>query len=217
MSAYDGARAAATLWQAREVHVIADYALLRVVVEGAVLAWWISSEPDPNERARRAYRVALDDLTNARNREQAAVRNAQTDEGREKRGAALAGVLRELDRLTGAVRDSRIAIEEQLLTPRLLKMPSLLVEAERRIDGAGDLGYSLLWSITSTTAHGSLTAVEQLSNMSNTGEPVAMSDPDTVGQFAAQAAHLLHAAHDTWNRYAGHSVSRTEPRPAAAN
>jgi hypothetical protein len=69
----------------------------------------------------------------------------------------------------------------------------------------------------STTAHGSLTAVEQLSNMSSTGEPVALSDPDTVGQFAAQAAHLLQCGSRFVEALRRSRLTPDRPEPCSRN
>jgi hypothetical protein len=45
MTAYDAARAAVLLWRENETHVVADYALIRVIIEAAALSWWITSSP----------------------------------------------------------------------------------------------------------------------------------------------------------------------------
>lgn len=201
MAAYDGARAAALLWRAGEVHLLADYALLRVVVEGAGVAWWITSARDPVERALRSFRVALDDLQQAQRREQFAVSNAVTMTGRSKRQQALDGVNRELERLQTEASRAGLPVSERI-QKKPLSMPSLMIEAERTIDGASDLGFSLLWSIASTSAHGSLTAVEQLSLRSDLDEMTALTNPNTIATFALEAAHLLKAAHASWIRYA---------------
>jgi hypothetical protein len=202
MNAYDGARAAATLWRGGEVHIIADYALLRVIVESAVLSWWVTSAFAPEERARRAYRIVVDDLTNAIRRERYAVEKATTEEGKSQRAGAQARASHRLEAAFAALKASDLDAPADYFKEGTLSMRSLLVEAERTIEGAGDLGYFLLWAIASTSAHGSLSAVEQLSLAGSDAGPVALSNPDTVFEFAAQAAHLLKAAHLSWNSYA---------------
>jgi hypothetical protein len=147
----------------------------------------------------------MDDLTNAAARERMAARNARTEVGREKRGGVLQRVLTQQARIVEAMRESGIPIAEKHLQGERLRMYSILVEAERTIPDTEDLGFTLLWSIASTSAHGSLSAVEQISKpVGRAGEPIVIGDPEAIGDFASQAAHLMHAAHDSWNRYAGH-------------
>jgi hypothetical protein len=210
MAAYDAARAAGVLWRAGEVHLVADYALLRVIIEAAALSWWITSAPTAADRVTRAYRVTVDDLTSAVARETAAVKHAQTPPAREKRAEAGVRAAAERNRVIGAMRDSAIEIPARYLKGETsLRMIRLLVYAEQHIPAAGDLGYSLLWSITSNSAHGSLSAVSQLSTPAQrAGEPLVYSNPESVATFALQTAHLLNAAHKSWNRYAGHTTAK---------
>ncbi len=58
--------------------MIADYSLLRVVVENAALAWWVLQGTDREDRMHRAFRVVIDDLTWAIKREKFAVDHAET-------------------------------------------------------------------------------------------------------------------------------------------
>jgi hypothetical protein len=83
-------------------------------------------------------------------------------------------------------------------------MAKVLVAAESTIPDTGDLDYSLLWWIASTSAHGSLSAVQQLAQPGNDGEASLYPDAESVGAFATRAAHLLHAAHTSWNTYRKH-------------
>ncbi len=80
-------------------------------------------------------------------------------------------------------------------------MAKVLVAAESSIPDTGDLDYSLLWWIASTSAHGSLSAVRQLAQPGDSGQASLYPDAESVGAFAARAAHLLHAAHIAWNAY----------------
>ncbi|MBX3196430.1 MAG: hypothetical protein KF727_15200 [Microbacteriaceae bacterium] len=201
MSAYDGARAAAVLWREREVHVIADYSLLRVIVENAALAWWVLQGTGSEGRMHRAFRVVTDDLAWAIKRETFAVAHARTAEGRKKRSGALAGATRELERVTTAFRTSLPGRQDSFYTPRRIEMAKVLVEAESSIPETGDLDYSLLWWIASTSAHGSLSAVRQLAQPGEAGEASLYPDAESVAAFAARAAHLLHTAHASWNVY----------------
>lgn len=201
MSAYDGARAAAVLWREGEVHVIADYSLLRVVVENAALAWWVLQGTDRDDRMHRAFRVVTEDLTWAIKRENFAVAHARTAEGREKRSGALAGATRELERVTTAFRSSLPGREDSFYTPRRIEMAKVLVSAESTVPDTSDLDYSLLWWIASTSAHGSLSAVRQLAQPGEAGQASLYPDAASVEAFAARAAHLLHAAHASWNVY----------------
>lgn len=153
MSAYDGARAAAVLWRGGEVHVIADYSLLRVVVENAALAWWVLQGTDRDDRMHRAFRVVTDDLTWASKRENFAVAHARTVVGREKRSGALAGATRELERVTTAFRSSRT----------------------RATSTTPCCGGSLLWWIASTSARGSLSVVPQLALPAEAGQGQLLS------------------------------------------
>tara|TARA_R110002020_G_scaffold325837_1_gene541497 strand:+ start:73082 stop:73564 length:483 start_codon:yes stop_codon:yes gene_type:complete len=158
----------------------------------------------------RAYRVTVDDLTSAVAREAAAVKHARTPLAREKRAKAGAHAAVERDRVIGAMRDSAIQLPVRFLERETsLRMMPLLVHAEQHISDAGDLGYSLLWSITSNSAHGSLSAVSQLgAPAGHAGDPMVYSNPESVATFALQTAHLLNAAHESWNRYAGHTTAK---------
>lgn len=201
MSAYDGARAAAVLWREGEVHMIADYSLLRVVVENAALGWWVLQGSDRDDRMRRVFRVVIDDLTSAIRREKFAVAHARTAEGREKRSGALVGAARELERVTTAFRASLPGREESFYAPRRIEMAKVLVAAESTISDTDDLDYSLLWWIASTSAHGSLSAVQQLAQPGEPGQASLYPDAESFGAFAVRAAHLLNAAHASWNVY----------------
>lgn len=210
-AAYDAARALSLLWQEGHVHMVADYALLRAVTECAVVAWWITTAEDADERARRAFRVAVDDLRQARNRETFNVKNATTDHGLRIRTETLARVEAELARIRDEMRQSAIVVDDAFLEGQPLRMGPLLVEAERTIEDADDLEFSLLWSVSSTAAHGSLTAAEQLSVRTDaeTGT-IAVTNPSTVMVFAHAAAKLLNAARTSYDRYSGRVTTDTE-------
>lgn len=211
-SAYDAARALSLLWHAGHVHLVADYALLRAVLECSAQVWWILAAPDADERIRRSYRVVIDDLRQALNRENNAVRLALEEESREKRRAVARRVnITMTDRLR-AFRESGVPATPDTDRPRNLEMLSLLQEAQEAMPDVPDVGFTLLWSMLSSLAHGSPTSVEQAA--SSGPRPPGLSpqvgylesDPEMVLQFASSTAVLLKAADDMWRRYAGYQM-----------
>jgi len=197
----DVANAASRLWEHAEFHFVADYVLMRAALEASVVAWWILSPVDSDERCRRAYRVTMDDLVRALKRENAAVSAAQSGVGRAARDAVRGRVQSLIESTQKDIYESGITIEKEYLSkPRTLDMREVLETAEREIDGMEDLGISLLWAILSTSAHGSITAMEQLATRDESSAAF-WNNPRKIFELATKTYNIHFLALDLWNQY----------------
>ena len=203
-AAYDAARAVSTLWKREESHIVADYALLRAVVECAAQAWWVITPADSDERIRRAARIARDDLGQALIREKHAVTDAGAhDLSREARARNIP----QIERLLAAVADAMLAAGVQLEPTherkRKLDLHEILHEAEGLIDGVRPLEVTLNWAMLSSLSHGSLTSI-QLSVFIDEGldgTRTMTADPNQIATLALSVTPVLRAAHDNWQKY----------------
>ncbi|WP_127887438.1 hypothetical protein [Rathayibacter festucae] len=215
LASYDAARAVSLLWQRQESHLVADYALLRAVLECAALAWWVIVPTDSEERVRRAARVIRDDLGQALIREKSAVKDAIDHKMvRETRAAIIPRIEERLDRVTASLSAAGIQLKEADAKKTRLDLHAILHEAENCIEGVRPLDFTLSWAILSSLSHGSLEAMMQSADVEvdTTGVRFIAADPEQVAAYALGITPLLHAGHDRWNEYCAPLV----PKDSAA-
>lgn len=210
-AAHDAARALCLLWAAGHVHHVADYALLRTVIECAGASWWVLEEHSPRSRFVRAYSVVRDDFESARGRENLAVKFATTPEARAKRNLVVGRINQ---RIRAAERDMTSAGfgDEPIVRKwERFKLPEILRDAQQVLP-APDLGFTLAWSMLSSLSHGSPTSILDFASTESESPAVVPqrhigSNPDRVEDLAAAVDVLLKAANREWFRYSD-SVNR---------
>lgn len=212
-AAHDAARALSLLWSAGHVHHVADYALLRTIIECAGAAWWVLEAPSAQLRFVRAYTIARDDLESARGRENLAVKFAQTDEGRSKRADVVDRINRRLTQAEADMRSAGFGDEPIVQKWRRFELVEVLREAQQRLP-APDLGFTLAWSLLSSLSHGSPTSILGFADTDPSDPDLVPqrhigTNPDSVEDLAAAVDVLFRAANRRWYRY---SDSVTVPR-----
>ncbi|WP_146245649.1 hypothetical protein [Curtobacterium sp. MCLR17_055] len=209
MAAYDSARALSILWTARHVHLHADYALLRSVLENAGVAWWLlQSDASQDERLRRAYRVVGDDLRSALGRENLAERLAITLPIRVRHHREANAVKRRISEIERAMRMlGRGGLPEVKKWKRFEMLTEVLLPAQihhRKL--VPDLAFTWPWGMLSSLAHGSMTSMMGVSNVVEVdGQHVVHLNVDNLFMFARLTSRLLLSAAQGWYRYTGSS------------
>lgn len=204
-AAHDATRALALLWSAGHVHHVADYALLRTIIECAGAAWWVLESPSAQSRFVRAYTIARDDLESARGRENLAVKFAQTDEGRSKRAAVVDRINQRLHQAETDMRSAGFGDEPIVQKWKRFELVEVLRDAQQRLP-APDLGFTLAWSMLSSLSHGSPTSILEFAD-TDPGDPALVpqrhigTNADNVEDLAAAVDVLFRAANRQWHRY----------------
>ncbi|WP_166404729.1 hypothetical protein [Labedella endophytica] len=176
---------------------MADYALIRVIFEGAGSAWWVTSASTREERIKRSFRIVLDELEQADSREAKSIPQLRTAASRQTRQQALDRI-RELTKQLRAEMD---AAGIPAAASAKIIMPKILNSAGRATTDGVEYGFSTAWSMTSSVAHGALTSVLQLSDRTQRSDMI-MSNPDSVLAFTDPAGALLTLTRQSWHRYA---------------
>lgn len=209
-AAYDAARAVSTLWKREESHIVADYALLRAVVECAAQAWWVIAPADSDEKIRRAARIARDDLRVALIREKKAVKDAGAhDLSREAHARNIRPIEHRLEVITHALSEAGIQLEPAHEKEQKLALHEILLEAEGLIDGVRPLEVTLNWAVLSSLSHGSLTSIQLSVTIEEDldGTRTMTANPDYIASLALSVTPVLHAAHDSWEKYSARVMS----------
>lgn len=206
LAAHDAARALSLLWNAGHVHNVADYALLRTIIECAGAAWWILEGRTPRSRFVRAYVIARDDLESARRRETQSVRYARTDEGREKRTAVVNRVNQLITRSEKAITDAGYGDERVVQKWVRFDLSETVLKKAQEHLGQPDLTFTLAWSLLSSLAHGSITSVIGFADTtppdaSDVPQRFVGTRPESVQDLAAAVDILFQAANREWFRY----------------
>lgn len=203
-AAYDAARAVSILWQREESHLVADYALLRAVLECAAQAWWVIAPADSDARIRRAARVARDDLGQALSRETKAVKDAGAhDRSRDARARIVPRIEQRLAEIEDALSNADVQLNPAHAKRTKLDLHEVLHEAEGLIDGVGPLEATLNWAMLSSLSHGSLASILQSVNIEEDldGMRTMAADPEQIATLALTVTPVLHAGHDRWQKY----------------
>ena len=206
LAAHDAARALSLLWNEGHVHNVADYALLRTIIECAGSAWWILEDHTARSRFVRAYVIARDDLESARRRETQAVRYARTEKGRTKRTAVRNRLDKLITRSQKAIAAAGYSDEPVVQKwARFDLTETVLKGAQERLKQP-DLSFTLAWSLLSSLGHGSLTSIVGFADTTppdNSEVPQRFigTNPDSVEDLAAAVDVLFQAANREWFRY----------------
>lgn len=218
MAAYDSARALSVLWASGHVHLHADYALLRSVLENAGVAWWLlQSNAGQDERLRRAYRIVGDDLRSAQGRENLAKRKAITLPIRVRHHREAIVINRRISAIEGAMRTLGLGyLPEVKKWPRFEMLTEVLQPAQNHHrKQVPDLAFTWPWGMLSSLAHGSMTSMMGVSNITDVdGQSIVRLNVDNLFMFARLTSRLLLSAAQGWYRYAASSAL---PGPTASD
>lgn len=205
MAAYDSARALSVLWEEGHVHLHADYALLRSVLENAGVAWWLlQSNASQDERLRRTYRVVGDDLHSAQGREKAAERMSITLPSRAQHYRDAIAANRRISDVERAMRTLGLGdLPEVRRWRRFEMLTEVLQPAQIHLRKyVPDVAFTWSWGMLSSLAHGSMTSMMGVSTVTNVdGQPIVQLNIDNLLRFAKLTSSLLLSAAHGWYRY----------------
>lgn len=214
LAALDAARALAMLWEDGHVHVHADYALLRSMLENAGSAWWLLEEGvSQDDRIVRAYKISRDDLQSARGREERAVKWSVKPEVAARHQSQVNEINRQISSLDRRMRKLGLGnVPAVKKWAAFHHLEEVLLPAERKLAPHNDVAFTWSWGIFSSLAHGSPSSVIGVSDVQVVeGTPVVHVDVQRLFMFAGVVDRLLGTAVQSWFRYTASS-----PFPPAA-
>ena len=198
-NALDALHTLAFLWSEAQVHSPTDYALMRVAIDNALRAIWLTSPTSSDDRLRRAWRVAIDAPARAKRDAEAAL----------KRGSS--GRDEAMYRATGVDTKAQIAALVDKFSSAGVDVGARVIPLEiREILGEESLSVWLdemhvrrLWTLLSSMVHGSLTQVRAfaISRQDPDDERIRLHDPDP-DMIASVAASVNAVVTLSWYTFA---------------
>jgi len=175
-NALDAAHTLSTLWSAEALHSPTDFGLMRLVIDNALRAIWLTAPQDSDLRLQRAWRVACDSPFRAKRGAEAALRRdlSELDRGMYERTARQCKArLTEIDAI---FTDAEVVIAKK---HRAVEMAEIFTDSHISwwLDS---LHVRRLWTLLSSMVHGELDQVSAFSitAVDPSDERVRLHNPD---------------------------------------